>query len=517
MKKAGLILSAFVLILALFSCGKEAPYIPSVGEEVTDKVYTPDEAEELDPVKDYTEYHRLKGYYIFKNRFDIYQGTMAITMGDPNKEYREYYDYSTYEGYYDHIVDAVYATTLNIRSVILDGHGSARHERLLAELEEFLSDKTVTALHPKYVASSAAFKNYIDLSWDRVLAEMYSRYEQRVLADQELLELLRENLRFETSIYGVSVGKYATDYIEAKMPAAFKLVWPGDVKLMSEGMDSNTDCRYYEFSCPEGCDVLVITRKESGGICYFEENGKVVPAQKHVRLKNGERFYVHPSFEGFVAAAAITEDGMLGTSTIIEVKSAIPELPETEVVFRSKYLDKAVHEYLGKTETDKINTTELYAITHVYVNGDALYLGTEYPDDAFFNKSEPQKDNDFAFEDMDFFYGLKELAVYNLNVPVLPEGKYLKADRLTVSSCGLKNIEAIKYSVASYVDFSNNSIQDASAFQYANYIKKLYITHNTELTALRLPYQQIDYVRIGYTQVKSWKLEEDAISIGKIY
>ena len=68
MKKAGLILSAFVLILALFSCGKEAPYIPSVGEEITDKVYTPDEAEELDPVKDYTEYHRLKGYYIFKNR-----------------------------------------------------------------------------------------------------------------------------------------------------------------------------------------------------------------------------------------------------------------------------------------------------------------------------------------------------------------------------------------------------------------------------------------------------------------
>ena len=208
---------------------------------------------------------------------------------------------------------------------------------------------------------------------------------------------------------------------------------------------------------------------------------------------------------------------MLGRNTIIEVKSAIPELPETEVVFRSKYLDKAVREYLGKTETDKINTTELAAITHVYVNGDAIYLGTEYPDDAFLNKSEPQKDNDFTFEDMDLFYGLKELAVYNLNVPVLPEGKYLKADKLTVSSCGLENIEAIKYSVASYVNFSNNSIKDASVFRNANQLKSLTISHNTELTVLRLPYQEMDKVNRVSTQVNNWDFKDDVISVGNIY
>ena len=522
MKKLIFFIIAAVLAFALMSCGDKPPYIPSIGEEVTDKVYTPDEAAELDPVRDYTEYHRLKGYYIFESPYTEHN---VPGLEYKNKEYNEFYDYSTYEGYYNHIVDAVYATTLQMKENVLEGYVTQQQTRLLGK---FLDGKNVTALHPKKVVRDAkgnVMEHYIEHgAWYSRLPELYAKDAQRFLADEDVLLLCKAYIVWSSWVSNRAVNDSdAFRVLKEKIPGVLELIWTEDVDLIADGIDSATSYRYIEFSSPDGLDILVSsgTSKNLPRGFEYQEFGpegdkKLLPSGRYVRLKSGERYYLTPSFDGWVMASAITEEGLLTVSTIIDVESLAHEFPEKKVELKSKYLEKAVREYLGKSEADSITTSELAVITHVYINGDSIFLGTSAPDGTFLSMNTKQKNSDFNFADLDWFYGLYDLYVKNLHLPTLPDGGYLRARNLTVTYCELENIEAVRNSVAERIDLSHNKLKDASVFKDVIYVWDIYLNDNAELSILKLPHKHIRVIDRRNTKLSESDFLEDGVIVDMV-
>ena len=525
MKKILFVLTAIAFAFVLASCGNDTPYIPSMEEEVTDKVYTPEDAAALDPIKDYTEYHRLKGYYIFETRYDLRQVT---GMEWVNKEYNDYYDYSTYEGHYNHLVDAVYATTLQIRSNILEGYSTQPQGRLLLALQEFLTDKNVTALHPKVIVhgvNGKVNKYYVDNeAWIYRLQCLYEKDKQRFLADEDVLLLCKAYIVLSSWVSNRAVNDAdAFRELKEKMPGVLELIWTEDVELIADGIDSATGYRYIEFSSPDGLDILVSsgTSKNLPRGFEYQEFGpegdkKLLPSGRYVRLKSGERYYLTPSFDGWVMASAITEEGLLTVSTIIDVESLVHLFPEKKVELKSKYLEKAVRDYLGKSEADSITTSELAVITHVYINGDSIFLGTNAPDGTFLSMNTKQKNSDFNLADLDWFYGLYDLYVKNLNLPTLPDGGYLRARSLTVTYCELENIDAVRNSVAESIDFSHNKLTDASVFKNVIYVWDIYLNDNAELNILKLPHKHIRVIDRRNTKLSESDFLEDGVIVDMV-
>ena len=78
MRKVSLLFAVISVALSLCACGSDEPDIPSLGEETTERVYDTEAMPSLDPIDDYTEYHRAKGFYIFKAKKKLHLFLIGI-------------------------------------------------------------------------------------------------------------------------------------------------------------------------------------------------------------------------------------------------------------------------------------------------------------------------------------------------------------------------------------------------------------------------------------------------------
>lgn len=159
-----------------------------------------------------------------------------------------------------------------------------------------------------------------------------------------------------------------------------------------------------------------------------------------------------------------------------------------EVNLTSPELDAHVRQLLGFDEDDRILTSDLWNITSLTIPHSVI----DYSDLRYFTKLTELNIDKGNFSDLSFLSDLTALTTLTVtNSPVSNDDlKTIVAlpalTHLTLSNCGLGNIENLSTARLEYLDLSNNAIRDLSPLSFMASLSHLNLSYNavTNLNSL---------------------------------
>ncbi len=520
--KAYLRVIAILLLTAMFAaCGSALPVIelPAMDTEahswetvVTDAPVTTvppsSETEEPEKEKEPSLWTKLTDEQWKKHEAMGFIGRNQIK--DFNAE--EFYGGWSYESRKAQLADRVYRALLDLELYRKVDIKVQRYAELEQVFERFMEGKKPSLFYGFYKPAGIALDNFpLNDLYTSVIDIIAKDYTEQLLRDEEMKELFLAVHNFNLKD-GIENGDDFLDKF-GDVPQVLELLYPGNISVKEQSLNYDNCMTEVKFDAPANSRIVVSVDGAFKG--YVPYSAGAFP-YKSIVLDAGEPLLLNPLFDGEIWFAAVDENGFMSKVESYEVRSAEELLPVKEVVFRSEYMDRAVRKYLQIGSTKAITTKDLLSIEWVIVGDNTVAFDTHVESHAFTTSREWSEDNDFCFEDLDWFYGLNFVRVYNMPIKVLPEGRYLHADYLSFTRCGIEDISALYNSTARQIAISDSVIKNADAFEGMNYLYEIWTQLWGTAESVRLPAKSFETIRISAAQLDSIEFLQPVNGISRL-